>query len=554
VSKQFDTAVVEKFMNLFRGRTDEYGLRNIDTGASWYEGARNDMGEIIYDDAGKKAAPNGLTLDDYRTHLHLTHGVALAIIPNSRTGNVWFGCLDIDKDDIDHVELVRRIKVFGLPLHVFISRSGAAHVYIFFDGEGKPANVVRKMLAEYALALGCGKDLPKAEIFPNQDDFDESVLGHHITIPLYNSDSSDRRGKFVSENGDLWGVEGFLERVEVWPSKRKMPFPLRGESFEMGPPCLETIQRKGGMPAGHRNNGLYNVGVYMKKAYPEDWEERLISFNRLYISIPVERKEIDNIVKSVKKKDYKYKCASEPIASVCEKEVCQKRQFGIRSPEQKLLDEANRIPLPISKIRKFTSEPPSWELTIDDKVVSVATKELHSYALLRIKLMESLNRVQPNMKQQHWDIKLQDLLSNHLEEIEVGPDSGDWAVALDIIDQFVKNGGPDRVSARNETWLKWNKSRMGSDAHFTIITTKTLLTNHGITMGTAEISTLLKKAGWESVMIRVDSATTLRVWRKWHPGLCPTRQNPEEEGVDDGCDSRQSTTDLHDALADTNAG
>jgi hypothetical protein len=526
-----DSKSAQHFMDLFRGRTDEYGLRNIETGASWYEGLRDDAGEIMYDADNKRMSPTGLTLKDYQNHLAKTGGMALAIIPNTRTGNVWFGCLDIDKDDIDHEELARRIDNFALPLHVFVSRSGAAHVYIFFDGDGKPAQLVRKMLEEYAAALGCGKDLPKAEIFPNQDQFDESVLGHHITIPLYGcEDADDRRGKFIDAHGQQWGLNGFLDRVEVWPSKRKMPFPVRGESFEQGPPCLETIQRKGGLPDGYRNNGLYNVGVYLKKAYPDEWEERLEAYNRKYLKSPVEKKELLNIIKSLKKKDYKFTCAKDPIASHCEKSVCEKRLYGIRSSEEKIRDEALRIPLPVTALRKYNTVPPAWEMLVGDVWIKVCTKEMMTYANLRSSLLEAMNILPPSMKQSHWDIKLNDLLQFHCTFEDVAEDAGDWKLALDIINNYVANGKMGRENARNDCWLQWVKEKMGSYAHVTTVTIRSHLATFNIQLSVAQVAILMKQSGWNSTTIRIGTNSHLRVWKRWEAGLVPQKQDPNEVG------------------------
>jgi len=540
-----DSKSVEKFMELFRGRTDQYGLRNIETGASWYEGLRNEAGEIMYDADNKRVAPTGLTLEDYQNHLARTGGAALAIIPNARTGNVWFGCLDIDKDDIDHVELARRVDNFALPLHVFISRSGAAHVYIFFDGDGKPAQLVRKMLEEYAAALACGKDLPKAEIFPNQDQFDEQVLGHHITIPLYScEDADDKRGKFIDKHGQQWGLNGFLERVEVWPSKRKMPFPVRGESFEQGPPCLETIQRLGGLEAGHRNIGLYNVGVYLKKAYPDEWEERLESFNRK-MKQQVVKGELINIIKSLRKKDYKFTCTRDPIVSHCEKGVCEKRLYGIRSSEEKIKDEAMRIPLPVTALKKYNTVPPAWEMLVGDVWIKVCTKEMMTYANLRGSLLEAMNILPPSMKQTHWDIKLNDLLQFHCTFEDVAEDAGDWKLAMDIIANFVRNGDKFRESARNNCWLQWSKEHMGSYAHVTTVTIRAHLLTFNIQMTVPQVAILLKQTGWNSTVIRIGTNSHLRVWKGWVAGFCPPKQDPTQGESIDESDSGEFIEELY---------
>ena len=42
----------------------------------------------------------------------------------------------------------------------------------------------------------------------------------------------------------------------------------------MAPPCLRILESKG-YPEGTRNNGLFNVGVFYRKAFPNDWENLL---------------------------------------------------------------------------------------------------------------------------------------------------------------------------------------------------------------------------------------------------------------------------------------
>ena len=541
-----DEKSAEKFMKLFLGRTDEYGLRNIETGSSWIEGQRDDAGEIMYDADKRRVAPTGLTLQDYKNHLARNGGMALAIIPNTRTGNVWFGCLDIDKDDIDHALLAKRIDNFALPLHVFISRSGAAHVYIFFDGDGKPAQLVRRMLEEYAAALGCGKDLPKAEIFPNQDQFDEQVLGHTITIPLSAcDDADDKRGKYIDKHGQQWGLNGFLERVEVWPSKRKMPFPVRGESFEQGPPCLETIQKEGGLEDGFRNIGLYNVGVYLKKAYLDEWEERLESYNRKYLKTPVVKSELMGIIKSLKKKDYKFTCSKDPIASHCEKSTCEKRLYGIKSSEAKITAEAMRIPLPVTALKKYNTDPPSWEMLVGDVWIKICTKEMMTYANLRSSLLEVMNILPPSMKQSHWDIKLNDLLKFHCTFEDVSEDAGDWKLAIDIIENFVRNGTKHRESARMNCWLQWAKEFMGSYAHVTTITVRAHLKTFNIEMTVPQVAIFLKQTGWNSTTIRIGTNSHLRVWKRWVAGLCPPKQDPTQGEDIDESDSGEFIEELY---------
>lgn len=36
------------------------------------------------------------------------------------------------------------------------------------------------------------------------------------------------------------------------------------------------------MSEGSRNNGLFNIGVYLRKAYPDDWQTEILSYNMNY--------------------------------------------------------------------------------------------------------------------------------------------------------------------------------------------------------------------------------------------------------------------------------
>ena len=38
-----------------------------------------------------------------------------------------------------------------------------------------------------------------------------------------------------------------------------------------GPPCLQILCAEK-ISEGGRNNGLFNIGVYLRKAFPDSWE------------------------------------------------------------------------------------------------------------------------------------------------------------------------------------------------------------------------------------------------------------------------------------------
>jgi hypothetical protein len=535
-----DVRLVKRFMELFRGRTDWYGHRDMATGKTWSEGARDEHGVLIKDATGAITKPPPLTEHQYYEHLSGKRG--LRIIPITPDGNVWMACIDIDKDDIDHVELARRVESFGFPLYVFVSKSHAAHLYIFFDGVGKPADGVIKKLQEYALALGCERDLPKAEIFPVQATVSGDNQGNAINLPLFETDDPIV-GKMVDARGNYYGLAEALEKIQVWSATRKLPIPLRTMAFSDGPPCLETLHEQGGFPAGQRNKGMYNVGVFTKKAFPEDWEERLETYNAKFLAEPLSEKEISDIIKSLKRKDYQYKCSDDPIASVCQKAVCKGRLYGIKTLEERIAAEAERIPLPVSELKKYNTDPPEYAMKVNEVWVRCIGKELMTYNALRVHLMGAMNLVPPAMTQKHWEAKLA-MLMGQMEFVDVSEDCGDYKLALDMIDNLVQNGrDKPRALLTNESWLDWQAELMGSWAYVTMPGLNMHLINMKNPIPVAKLAILLHQTNWESLTIRVNGKST-RVWRAFYKGLISKDHPDSKERRDEERNSGRTPTGI----------
>ena len=95
------------------------------------------------------------------------------------------------------------------------------------------------------------------------------------------------------------------------------------------PPCLVTIAKQG-IPNGQRNNAIYNFGVYCKKRFPDRMGYiEIFKYNESYCEPPLDKKEIDTLIKSIDGKEYNYKCKDEPIASFCNSKKCVMQEFGV---------------------------------------------------------------------------------------------------------------------------------------------------------------------------------------------------------------------------------
>jgi len=512
--------ILDRFRQLFRGRDDWYGRRDFQTNQQWVEGARGPDGKFLKDERGSNLPPPPLT--DEQFHVHFNHVLGLGLIPIQLSGNVNFAAIDIDETGIDHVALVHKIKNLGLPLHVFVSRSGDAHAFLFISGQGKPAGPVMKRMTDWSVALG----YPGHEIFPKQKDLDESgAVGNFINLPFFHTfardiSPDDHTGQFVTVDGRFVGIQEFVQVVEPWDEKTPLPIALRTVGFEEGPPCLETLQQRG-IPPGHRNLGLYNVAVYFKKAHPDTWKELVQAYNLKYLTQPVSAKELQTICISVARKDYQYKCKEDPIHAVCEAELCKTRLYGIKTVEERLQEKAARLDIPIDGVIKYLTEPVTWALKINGHTPGISSSELLYYTQLRKYLLDHTMEVPPNIKQDLWEIKLKSLLEQ-AEIVEVSKDSGDSPLMMDFIEEFVINGsGNERMLDSQCAYLHWDDTRQGSMAYLTTKSIREYLMGMKINnLSVAKLAILLKQNGWDSHIKRFGEQTK-RVWEKFYPGLRP---------------------------------
>lgn len=552
--QRLDQKSLDRFRELFRGRTDWYGHRDFTSNKCWTEGARGEDGKFLKDANENNLPP--IPLCDEHFHRHFNKVQGLGIIPIQKSGNVNFGVLDIDNDDIDHVELVRKIKDLGLPLDVFVSRSYAAHAFYFIGGEGKPADIVQKRLTQWALALGCGTQYKTAEVFPKQKDLKEGGIGNYINLPFFNQfaegiDPNDKAGKYVTKDGRFVGIEEFLVTVEEADPKLGMPLPIRTIAFEQGPPCLETLQKRG-IPEGMRNLGLYNVGVYFKKSDPDNWEDLLQAYNNKFMVPPfhgskMPKKEMTTLIKSIRKKDYQYKCHEDPIASHCEKSLCKTRLYGIKTKEEMLRDKVARIDIPIARLKKYLSDPVTWGLVLDTgNIVNVSGADLMSWGLLRRHLLDSMSELPIMMKQDEWDLKLTELLKS-AEEEELSDDAGESKILMVLLKDFVFNGSKNtRMVESGCAYLEYDEVEKGSWAYFTGKSLRSYMDGYKIKVLQKDMAVLLKQDGWLNKQKRFDSENKF-VWFKFIPGLKPRHNDNSNTGdtIDEAL-SRATTTGVSD--------
>ena len=124
------------------------------------------------------------------------------------------------------------------------------------------------------------------------------------------------------------GQLGFTELIEFFElyekyslteeELEKFNIPLENDWFKDGPMCLKQMATFG-FVEGQRNNTLHEIGVYLKKRFPDDWKKKLEAYNAHWFKNlqggPLESREVLSTQNSLAKKDYFYGCKKYPLKS-----------------------------------------------------------------------------------------------------------------------------------------------------------------------------------------------------------------------------------------------
>lgn len=267
------------------------------------------------------------TLDLWRKHLSGER--SLGIIPIREDGMCYWGVIDVDMYDLSHRDVANKVKKLGLPLVLCKSKSGGAHLFVFLSTPVSAAELMAK-LREFAAMLGYGN----SEVFPKQTQLlkDKGDLGNWLNMPYFMAENGNRyavdsegRGLSLKRFLDL-AERSRLDAAELVSYRPKMP--ESAPDFGEGPPCLQHLSSIG-VDEGGRNNALFGFGVLAKKMKPDSWDSLLQKWNQDFIKPPVSNDELQIVIKSLRKKDYTYKCKDMPLVNHCDSQLCRIRRFGI---------------------------------------------------------------------------------------------------------------------------------------------------------------------------------------------------------------------------------
>lgn len=384
--------IVQGMMELFDGFRHAYGTYS---------------GHVVSQDGGPKLKGKAISVPKDVTPIqweeHITGHVGLGIIPINQNSEVKFAAIDIDSYGFGTPEGVnKRVQDLKLPLIVCRTKSGGAHVYLFLR-EFTDAAIVQARMREFAAILGHGN----AEIFPKQTKIvpERGDIGQWINIPYFNAAETDRYA--FDRDGQRMTCKDFIEYARSIRQSRDelVGISLKAEErLVEGPPCLNHLTSIG-FPEGTRNIGLFNLGVYARKMYPDSWEKYVEEYNNKFLSPPLPPNEVLGVMKSLRKKDFFYQCKQAPLCNFCNMPKCRRQKHGIG---------VGGTGLPkFGTLTKLLSDPVIWFLEVEGGGrLELSTEDLQNQRRFQNRCIEVLNIMPTMIKTEEWQEIVQGLLEN----------------------------------------------------------------------------------------------------------------------------------------------
>ena len=377
---------------------------------------------------------------------HLAGITSIGIIPIRSDNACFWGAIDIDDYALDLVALAKRVYSKNLPMFPMRSKSGGCHLVMFFK-EPVPAREVQNKLNAIAAAIGYGR----SEIFPKQSQVlvEKGDLGNWLNMPYFGSDKGTRY--CLNEKGEAMPLALFLDKAEAGRLSEEDLDNIEistSTDLEDGPPCLQALIDQG-FPQGTRNNGLFALGVYCRKAFPDGWEDKLEEFNSKYMDPPLDSKEVQVIIKQIGKKDYNYRCNDQPICNFCNAPLCRTRAFGVGGGA-----------LPVMRgLSKLPTDQPIWFLDVNGIRLELNTEQLQVQQKFQKACMEYINYMPPRINDRQWQSIIQVLLDK-CEILEKPKETGIGDQFIELVDFFVSDS---RLAAKSQDEILLGRPWLGPD-------------------------------------------------------------------------------------------
>lgn len=477
------------FASAFSGNTNSFGV--------------NKTSEEV-DESGKRKSENftkseKLEFSHYKDHLEGKTG--LGVVPIRADNTCSFSVIDVDVYGQDHLRMLRMLKKTGIPLVPFRSKSGGLHLYMFWESPIKAKDAVFIMNAiRRVLMLD-----KKTEIFPKQTYIKADSAGNWINLPYFNADKTERYA--MDESGRAMSIDEALYFIrDHMQTKANIEQILANLPLADAPPCLQALYLAADI--SYRNLYLFSLARYYKTKVGDDFEFAIVEANNLLTKpIPIEELQ-KTIIATHKKKEYSYKCKDEPICSICDKEECKKRKYGIGGDFVSELSFGDFI--------QYASDPPYYEWIINEKPLKFWSEaDIIGQNAFRNLCFRHLHILPGHLADPAWTRIINNALQNMtVKEVEQETDISSGALFLDYIAEFLTS----RAMAVNKEQILADRVFKDEEKRAYVFKPKQLLVfliqqKQFRYYGLTEIQDRLKAMGAVPSRYYVDADNkTVRVW------------------------------------------
>jgi hypothetical protein len=383
--------LVERMSSLFSGLDRAYGK---------YELLKRPAG-------GKKVPGKAQTLRGPVTHAlwhqHLLGQQGLGIVPIRDGNTAVFGAIDIDRYDLKLEEVEKQCAQNNLPLLPTRTKSGGVHLYAF-TSEPVPAALLKQRLEEWSVTLGYGG----AEVFPKQATLlNDKDIGNWINMPYFAALSDTPVDRYGVWKGKPLSLLQFVQRAEqlrITEEQLEQLHIAEGEEFREGPPCLQSMA-KSGFGEGMRNNGMFAVGVYLKKRFPDDWQQQMALYNARFMKPPLAEGELKQITKALGRKDYGYTCDKAPCKQFCNKALCRTREHGVGSGQHDdwglVIDD---------DVLRINTVPPYWVVTVNGTRMQLFSEDIMQQRRFQEMCVQNIAYFPPTLPGDKWRAEINKIL------------------------------------------------------------------------------------------------------------------------------------------------
>lgn len=492
----------ERMGRLFQGLDRAYG-------AVTGHGGADDRGKVK---ARYVTRREPLTTEQWQQHLDGIHG--LVPVPIRDDSTVSWAAIDIDEYDVDLPDLARKAAEAELPLITCRSKSGGAHLFLFLT-EPAPAAEIRARLEDWAAALGYAG----TEVFPKQIQLSSELdVGNGIAAPYRGGETSLEYA--LDDDGEAMSLAEFLDAAEA----RRRPLDLLPAApertdldLEGAPPCLQRWAARGA-GEGVRNDVAFDLGIYARKRWPDEWQSRFEALNQAVCRPPLPAKEIVTITRSIERREtysYRAKCKG----PLCRPAACRKAKYG-RTPDDPGVDD---LSVSVDGMTIVQTEPRTYIIRIDGRAIEVGSEALMRQDAFRRAALEQLDVLLPQLKRRAW-ARLIDGLVATADKVEAPEDAGPRGTLRHHLQDFLD----ERLAADAEkirlghAWFDEEHDRY----YFRSKDFSAHLRRHRVTAKERDIYNMIRASGGDAERLRA-SGELLRVW--FVPGDAPGDPNPAPE-------------------------